>query len=822
MRNIQLDIHLFRHYKQKMKQTIRIALFWILFLSACSLPKNTPPLPTATSAPYPTDTQISTPVPSPTTSVTTTPMPVVFISAGDEAVFYGNFPLARQEFQKALSANPDNAGRANALWGLGRVDFSANNFSSALESLRSLTQNYPETNEGIRAWFLLGETYFSLERYQEAVDAYQNYLTARPGLLDAYIQEKRGDSFLALGDQLNAQKAYQASESASGQANPTEMRINIAKTYLNSGEPGKALEIFDEIYDSTSNDYLKAQLDLLSGRAFLALGQTDGGYDRWRHAVDNYPLAYDSYSALLGLVENNQPVDEFNRGLVDYYAQKYDVALRAFQRYISDNPNHDGTVLHYMALTLREMGDYKTAIDSWDTLINKYPGNRYWDSAWDEKAYTQWGYLDDYIASAQGLENFASIITGSPLVVTYLFEAARIYERSGNLEKAADLWESLPERFDSDKSIGNAWFQAGIVRFRLGNFSRAIFDFKQALLLAKEPPDRACALLWIGKTYSATGDMQNARSSWEQSQASDPNGYYSLRARDLLDNREPFASPPRTNLNYDLAAERVDAAAWVRIKFNLSADTDLSNLGSIQSDPRFQRGSEFWKLGLYDEARLEFDSLRDTLKTSPADSFRFGNYLLDLGVYRSAIYTLREVLTLAGLDDHSASLTAPIYFKHVRYGLYYSKLIWPAATETAFDPLFITSIIRQESLFEGFVHSSAGARGLMQIIPSTGVSIAEQTEWPSNFSPKDLYSPYISIRLGSYYLNSNRRLLSGDLYATLAAYNSGPGNASIWQDLAKGDMDLELEIIRYGETRDYIRSIYEIFSVYRGLYSPMQ
>jgi soluble lytic murein transglycosylase len=805
-----------------MKHFIIYFLFFTIFLTACTLPATTPLPPSATPGPSPTPTPIPSPTPSPTPLPTPTPLPAVRIDAGEKAIFNGDYPQAREEFQAALSSTNDDTVRSAALWGLGRADYLEENYPAALEILRQLTQAYPTTDDGIHAWFLLGETFFSLKRYQESADAFQNYLTSHPGLLDAYVQEKRGDAFSALDDQINAQTAYLAAEKASGQLNPTLIRINVANTYLNSGDPDSALKIYDEIYASTSNDYTKAQMDLLSGRALIALNRADEGYGRWRHAVDNFPLAYDSYSALLGLVEANQPVDEFNRGLVDYYAQKYDVALRAFQSYASANPNHDGTVLHYLALTLREMGDYKTAIDAWDTLINKYPGNRYWATAWDEKAYTQWAYMDDYISAAKGLEQFASDTSGSPFAATYLFDAARIYERSGNLEKAAALWESLPDRFEADPSMGNAWFQAGIVRYRMSNYSRANTDFQQALLLSKELPDRARALLWIGKTYFVTGDQKNARSAWEQSQAADPNGYYSLRAKDLIENRKPFAAPPTTNLNFNLTTERVEAASWLRIKFNLSSDTNLANPGSLQSDPQFQRGTEFWKMGLYDEARLEFESLRESIKTNPADSFRFGNYLLDLGAYRSAIYTLREVLTMAGLDDHSASLTAPVYFNHVRYGLYYSNLIWPEATETAFDPLFITSVIRQESLFEGFVRSNAGARGLMQIIPSTGESIATQNGWPPNFTSDDLYSPYISIRMGTIYLNSNRRLLNGDLYATLAAYNSGPGNASIWQGLAKGDLDLELEIIRFGETRDYIRSIYEIYSLYRGLYSPMR
>jgi soluble lytic murein transglycosylase len=174
------------------------------------------------------------------------------------------------------------------------------------------------------------------------------------------------------------------------------------------------------------------------------------------------------------------------------------------------------------------------------------------------------------------------------------------------------------------------------------------------------------------------------------------------------------------------------------------------------------------------------------------------------------------------MDEHSESLNAPVYFKHVRYGLYYSGIVWLAAAENAIDPLFVTSLVRQESLFEGFVRSTAGARGLMQIIPTTGASIAAQMAWPPNYSEDDLYSPYISLRMGTYYFGANSRLLNGDLYAALAAYNGGPGNAQSWQGLANGDPDLLLEIIRFWETRDYIRSIYETYDIYRSLYSPMQ
>jgi soluble lytic murein transglycosylase len=63
-------------------------------------------------------------------------------------------------------------------------------------------------------------------------------------------------------------------------------------------------------------------------------------------------------------------------------------------------------------------------------------------------------------------------------------------------------------------------------------------------------------------------------------------------------------------------------------------------------------------------------------------------------------------------------------------------------------------------------------------------------------------------------------MFDGNIYPGLAAYNAGPGNAAVWNELAANDPDLLLEIIRFEETRNYIRFIYEIFNTYRTLYGP--
>ncbi|PKN92876.1 MAG: hypothetical protein CVU44_12660 [Chloroflexi bacterium HGW-Chloroflexi-6] len=799
----------------------------ILALTGCSLPVAGGVGATVTPGPSPTPTASPIPSPTNTPAPTATPFPAARISAGESAILIGDYGRSRDEFRISLAGSDDPEVRASALWGLAKTEFLSGNYPTALENLRSLTQNYPESEHSAHAWFMLGETYFDLMRYQESADAYALYLQMRPGLLDRFVQTRRGDALSASGKPLEAIAAYQAALDT-GVSDPIPLQIQIAQSYAAAGDPQAAIILYDEIETATQNDYVKAQVYLLSGQAYLQMGDSATAYEKWLFTVNNYPLSYDSYWALVGLVDAGQPVDEYNRGLVDYFAGQHDVALTWFDRYIAANPTHDGSALYFKGAALFQLGEYEKAVEVWDTFIQNYPTHKYWAIAWNGdlqlpgRAFTLWAYLDRYDEAAESLVSYVNSTPGSSLAPSYLMSAARIHERGGNLQRAAELWETVAMQYSNDPEASNSLFQAGIARYRQADYSRAKENFQRALVLALTPIERARAQFWVGKSARALGDLPGAQAAWQAAQAITANEYYGLRARDLLFDRVPFETPSVYNFEYNLEAERVAAATWLRVQFSLPGETDLSSPGELSNDPRFRRGLEFWQLGMYDQARLEFEELRLAVEQDPANSFRLGNYLIEIGLYRSGITALEQVLTLAGMTEHSTSLnSAPIYFKHARYGLYYRDIIFPAAEEYGFDPILITSLIRWESLFEGFARSSASARGLMQIMPATGESIAEQMGWPANYNNESLNSPYVSVQMGTYLLKDEMRRFD-DLYAALAAYNAGSPSAAIWKDLAGSDPDLLLEIIRFQEPRRYIRGIYETFSIYRSLYSPIQ
>ncbi len=311
-----------------------------------------------------------------------------------------------QQYQAAYDDSTDPSLKAAALWGLGRTELADGNYQKALDYFTKLIADYPDSTYSMRAPFLMGQAYSGLDQHTQAAEAYSKYMQRIPGVLDDYVQEYRGDELAAAKDYVGALDAYQAALTAPRLDDGVDLQIKIAQTRADFGDYAGALVLYDQITSTTTNDYVKAQMDYLAGNAHLALGQNDQAYERYNNAVDNYPLSYYSYLSLLALVDAGVTVDELNRGLVDYYSDQYDVALAAFDRYIAANPTDDGTAHYFRAQTLRALQRNQEAIDEYNLFIENYPAHANWVDAWQDKAFLQWSAMDDYQGASQTLLDF--------------------------------------------------------------------------------------------------------------------------------------------------------------------------------------------------------------------------------------------------------------------------------------------------------------------------------------------------------------------------------------------------------------------------------
>lgn len=774
-----------------------------------------PSLPTST----PTSPAVIEPAqPTITPTITPTPEPGARIESGDQALFFGDWDLAMQEYTTAIESNQDDDLQAAAYLGLGRVYLETEQYKKALDALTTAIALYPNSAHRAELYFAAAQGYEALEQHADAIGAYQEYLNLRPGLLEGYVYEWIGDHKMAIADYQGAIDNYTLAIQAPHIGDTLDLNIRIGEATLLMGDQAAATAIYQDVLSRTNNDYTKATMLYRIGSIAVSQGLVDDGHQAYLQAVEQYPLSYDSYLALVELVDAGVQVNELDRGLVDYFAGQYSAASSAFERYIASKPEeYVDTAYYYNGLTLMAVGAYEDAITEFQKIIDRYPGTEHWADAYDEISYIQWTYLDQYEEAVETIEDMLELAPEHPQAPELLYFAGRIAERDNKLDKAAKLWEHLGIAYSNSEYAYDGFFQTGILRYRLGQYPQAINHFQSALGLALTSEEEARAHFWVGKAYQQLGDQQSSFTGFQQALEADPTGYYSERAREALEYREPYEAPVNYTLDVDEAAEREKAETWLRLVFGISEGVDLNDLTPLLLDDRFTRGTELWNLGLYNEARTEFESLRSDLVADPLNSYRLGRYLIDMGLYRSGIFAIREVLNLADLDD-AGTFRAPDYFNYLRFGTYFSDIVIPAARKYNLHPLFLYSVIRQESLFEGFVTSTAGARGLMQIIPSTGETLYNRTGWPAGYTDKDLYRPLVNINFGAEYLSSQRNAYQ-DLFLALAAYNGGPGNAVAWANLADGDPDLFVEVVRFAETRRYLRGVYEQYEIYKNLYS---
>jgi soluble lytic murein transglycosylase len=803
-----------------MRKQFLSLVFIAVFTFSCNTPVAVRFI--ATSTPEATTTPTTPPAtptvtPTPTLPPTPTPPPAVKVENAEKELVVGDFEQARRDFQEAQSAASEPEVKEAATFGMGKALFLSHNYSTAIETLQGVISANPQGPHAANAYYFLARSLEQQKIYDQAAEAYTKFLELRPGVLDAYIQDLRGDDYMAAGNPAAAAAAYDASIKAPQSGSTVWTELKLGKTYTAMGDFTNAIKKYLDIYENNDNDYARAQANFLLGQAYLGIGQTEQAHTRFMDGIASFPKSFDSYSGLVQLVNDGVIVNELSRGLVDYYAGQYGLAIDAFTRYIDTSQPQDATAYHYRALSHLAKGEPGLAIEDWDTVINQFPTDSLWSNAWDEKAYTQWAYLDKYDDAANTLLQFIEKAPDSSRAAEFLFMAARVMERNNKLPEAAAAWEKMIDQYPNAEQSYRGLFLAGITYYRAANYDKALTVFQRALVLATDPNEEAAAYLWVGKTQKIKGDQNAANTAWQQAAQRDPTGYYSVRANELLQNLQPFTVNRPVDLGYDLAQERGQAEQWMRTTFTLPEGTDLNGLGDMGADPRLQRAAAFWELGLYAEARDEIEPLRQSVLNDPVKTYQLMNYMLNLGLYRSAILSSRQILDLANLDD-VGTLKAPAYFNHIRFGVYFKDQVVQSSQKEELHPLFLLSVLRQESMFESFAISSAGARGLMQIMPATGQEIVSSLNWPDNYNADDLERPEVSITLGSRYLARQRDYFGSSLFATLAAYNGGPGNTTYWKDLAGDDPDLLLEVIRADETRKYITQIYEFFNIYRLLY----
>lgn len=174
-------------------------------------------------------------------------------------------------------------------------------------------------------------------------------------------------------------------------------------------------------------------------------------------------------------------------------------------------------------------------------------------------------------------------------------------------------------------------------------------------------------------------------------------------------------------------------------------------------------------------------------------------------------------LMMAVLLIYIAMLNLPNFLK-LLYPLEHKEVIIKYGQLHKIDPPLIAALIKTESNFESDAESSKGAKGLMQITPSTGEWIAQSIGMKS-FDESMLFDPEINIKLGSWYIEHLTDYYNGSFELVFAAYNGGRGNVDKWlKDKNLSSNGRSLDEIPFLETANFVKKLRKNYNVYKHIY----
>jgi len=229
---------------------------------------------------------------------------------------------------------------------------------------------------------------------------------------------------------------------------------------------------------------------------------------------------------------------------------------------------------------------------------------------------------------------------------------------------------------------------------------------------------------------------------------------------------------------------------------DLSADPDVQ--ARLLRDARFERALELERVGLSWHARWTWARVARRLT-------------------RDELH--QAALLAAEQDWHDRVISAlgdagTLSAYRLRFPLLEQNRVVDEANRRGVDPALVYGLMRAESAMQADALSSAGARGLLQLMPGTAQMVAQRNALPYS-GQRDLMRPVINIPLGVAHLAELQDRFDGEWIHVAAAYNAGAGAVRRWLDSRPlGDHDIWLETLPFYETRDYVPRVLAFATLY--------
>lgn len=454
------------------------------------------------------------------------------------------------------------------------------------------------------------------------------------------------------------------------------------------------------------------------------------------------------------------------------------------------------------AVALRGVGNFEESYKQFRFLIDSVEAKALWmqssikllrkDTEKNAKAIAE---LDAMLEEAN---KYGSINANNLWLRGFEFEQKKKYD------KAIACYKKLNHpKFGSNQKRQWALFRTGLIYLKQNKFEQAEKTFKEA---SKLPFTWSAsgARMFLGDAYLAQKKDSLAKEAYLDCIKDFPLGYYAHRSRTkLLESK--LLEADKIPLAKGIPLSEAETDKWIKKqqrKTGTYSKTTYALVKKLMSYGFVEDAFQIYQ-GEYSKHSKRLDFL-----------YAYGNLFLEAGEVAIA-YRLARMFQ--NRISRKVLAEAPVSVLRFLYPLPYKDRVFEKAGE-AIDPYFVYSVMRQESIFDFQITSPVGARGLLQIMPATGKSLAE-LEAIQNFTPDMLYNPYLNIRLGIRYLIDLKQEYNNDYMYVLGNYNAGPKPAKRWQKTGEGlSWDIRAEDISYWETRDYVKRVMGNYWIYQEIW----
>ncbi len=438
------------------------------------------------------------------------------------------------------------------------------------------------------------------------------------------------------------------------------------------------------------------------------------------------------------------------------------------------------------------------------TLVKKYDGKYGLDSEilmLIARAYRKVGNEDEAL---KWYNKHVKLYPRHPKTQEILWLIAWRMELLGKYKEAASSYLQLTKLFKEGSHAEESFVRRALCFFKINNYDSSITILNKLVKKCPSSTFASSAKFWKAKAFLAIDHLDSAKGLLREVAQIDPYDYYANRSRQLM---QLFGDTTENLI--DTTADTIATLGWLDSISPADSKKPLSSNDSIS----LYRGIVLLMLGRAKESDVFLEQLELSFPGNLELQFKLA---LVYQNYNASMQAFRVARRLTWRIPQEKRSNLPFLIYKLFYPSFYAETIKREAALKNVDPFLVSSVIRQESIFNPTVVSPAGAVGLMQIMPSTGKEVARRIG--EAFTVDSLYFPLSNIRYGTNYLRQLMDEFNDNIVLVLAAYNGGPINAQQWFNRNKEeDFDLFVEDIEFTETRNYVKKVLSNYWTYRLL-----